>query len=105
VELSTEALHLLLVGTRSSRITRREMRELIRMRFLERRTVGYAGDVGLARGPIAESAEFPDAQDIRHQQIRDGEAIAGQPFALAQNIFEMAEAAFHPAGKTIVLRA
>jgi len=61
------------------------MRQLIGARLLERGAVGHAGYIGVGRGPIAGNADFRDAQDIRHQQIRGGEAISHQPFPLAEN--------------------
>ncbi len=74
--------------------------------FLNEGAVGHAGHIGLGRGSLTGRADFRDAQDIRHQQIRGGEAISScQPFPLVQNFLELVEAVSHPVGKTVVLLA
>ena len=76
------------VGTASQRpICSHRLRRnapIDRASLLERGAVGHAGHIGLGRGSITERADFRDAQDICHQQIRGGEAIGGQPFSLVQ---------------------
>ena len=65
---------------------------LIGASLLERGVAGHARHVGLGRGSITESADFRDAQDNYHQQIRRREATGGQPFPLSQDFLQLVEA-------------
>jgi hypothetical protein len=69
------------------------MRQLIGASPPERGTIGHAGHIGIGRGPIAGRTDLREAQHIRHQQIRGGEALGGQPVPLVQDFLDLVETA------------
>ncbi len=70
-------------------VRRGEVRQLIGVRLPECGPLRDACHIGFGRGSISESADFCDAEDVGHQQIRDREAIGGQPFPLRQDPFSI----------------
>jgi hypothetical protein len=77
---------------RSALVGGGEMRQLISASLPERGAVGHPGHVGIGRGSITGRADFRDAEDICHQQIRGGEATSCQPIPRDQNVLELVQA-------------
>jgi hypothetical protein len=77
------------------------MRQLIGVRLFESGSSNKTLNIGLGRRAVATSANFRNAQHIRHNEIGSGEPVFHEPFVFAQYGLHVRKPAIQPARQAI----
>src|SRR5688572_13042775 len=94
-----------LLGAASARVTSLKVRELVGERLPEGVAIAGPVDIGLDDRGSGELAQLRNAEDVRHEEVRDGEARSHEPFACPKHVLDMAEALPQPVGEAILRAA
>src|SRR5687767_13684190 len=90
------------LATASAPVSSLKVGEVIGERLPECLAIASAIDIGVDDGGSGEVTQVRNAENVRHEEVRDCEVRSNEPFACPKHVLNLAQALPQPAGEAIL---